>query len=409
MKKFSNPKIWLVTELFYPEEDATAYIFTKIANYLTKEFDVGVICGPSFYNGPHKERPDGIFLHPNITVYRKNIINLDKNNFFKRTIRFLLLSFQLSFTLIKKLSKGDTVLIATNPAPLIIFIGLLKHFKTFKFHILVHDVFPENTIAAGLFKNKTNVIYKLLKLVFDMGYRQADHIIVLGKDMKELIGSKTHNRKKISIIPNWADVQKIKPISRSDTLIQKLGLTDKIVLQYAGNIGRVQGLKEVIDAVHLSQNTNLHLLIFGSGAYASKLVQYVKKENIQNVSFHGNYSRKEQLQILNTCDIAIVSLSKGMYGLGVPSKTYNILAAGKPILFLGEPCSEIYDLVINEEVGWSIDISAKKELIDFFTNLKLADIDVLNALGVNARKLAEEKYPESKILNEFLKSIKSIS
>ncbi len=409
IKKSHYRKIWLVTELFYPEEDSTAFVFTNIANYLTKEFDVRVICGPEFYNDTNKKIINDIKLNQNIIVYRSTSLKLDKNKLLQRIFRFIILSCKLSYTLNKKLSKGEDVLIATNPAPLIILIGFLKYFKSFKFHILVHDVFPENTISAGIFQKKTNVIYKLLKAVFDHAYRQADHIIVLGKDMKELVQNKTNNKNIISIIPNWADTKNITPLIRSNSLIKKWGLEKKIILQFAGNIGRSQGLSEVVEALYLSKNTNIHLLIFGSGAYASKLEQFVKENNIKNTSFHGNYSRMEQQQILNSCDIAIVSLSKGMYGLGVPSKTYNILAAGKPILFIGDLGSEISELVEKEEIGWSIDIRNKQQLIDFFSNLSSANFKGLSDMGAKARKLAEKTYSESKILNDLLKSIKFIS
>lgn len=408
MKESSPKKIWLITELFYPEEDATAYIFTKIANCLTTEFKVNVICGPSSYDGNKKKITNEASLNKDIIIYRSNTLKLNKNNLLQRTFRFLILSFQLSNTLRKKVSKGDIVFLATNPAPLLILVGFLKYFKAFQLHILVHDVFPENTIAAGIFNKKSNVVYKLLKTIFDYGYSQADHIIVLGKDMKELIQNKSKSKKNISIITNWADIENIVPIKRSDSLIRKWGLEEKIVLQYAGNIGRVQGLKEVLEAFYLSNNRNIHLAIFGSGAYASTIRQFVKEKNIQNISFHGNFSRQEQQKILNACDIGIVSLSKGMYGLGVPSKTYNILAAGKPVLFIGELGSEISSLVLKEEIGWAIDISLKDDLTSFFSNLSFNTMDELISKGIKARTVAENNYSESKILIDLLKSIKNI-
>lgn len=84
-----------------------------------------------------------------------------------------------------------------------------------------------------------------------------------------------------------------------------------------------------------------------------------------NVFFHGPYFRSQQNEVLSACDIALVTLQKGMYGLGVPSKTYNILASGRPILFLGPKDSEI-DLLVREEgigyCGWP-QIWNKEELV----------------------------------------------
>ena len=87
-----------------------------------------------------------------------------------------------------------------------------------------------------------------------------------------------------------------------------------------------------------------------------------------------------------------MTLEDGMYGLGVPSKTYNILASGRPVLFLGPENSEI-DLLIREKVvgycGWP----------------KKWDKEVLEEMGARARKVAVEEYSEATILNKFLNAI----
>ena len=94
---------------------------------------------------------------------------------------------------------------------------------------------------------------------------------------------------------------------------------------------------ELLKCVKDASNEELHVDFYGGGAIEEDMIEYVKKEGMQNVSFHGTYLREEQNKILNSCDLAVIALAKGMYGLGVPSKTYNILAAGKPILYMGDP------------------------------------------------------------------------
>jgi glycosyltransferase involved in cell wall biosynthesis len=404
-------KIWIVSELFHPEETAVAYIFTRIADHLSKEYDVNVICGPAFYDNEKREFSDIKELSKEVTIFRNESLNLNKNNLFQRTINIIILSFQLAHSFRKKVSKGDIVLLATNPAPLLLLIGLMKHFKHFQLHILVHDVFPENTIPAGIFKNQKSYLYKFIKIIFDKAYSQADHLIVLGRDMKDIISTKTYKYNKnipISIIPNWADTSQIIPRKRSASLLKEWGLADKIVLQYAGNIGRVQGLEVIIEAFRLSNNKDLHLLLHGTGALAPFIKDYIQTNNLSNVSLFGSYSRKDQNDILNSCDIAIVSLSSGMYGLGVPSKSYHIMSAGKPILFLGDSNSEISRLVTDAGVGWSFDINNMKTLKDFFNNLKKDNFEQYIKMGQKARLLIEEKYDEKIVLNNFQKKMESI-
>ena len=180
---------------------------------------------------------------------------------------------------------------------------------------------------------------------------------------------------KITIIENWADIDNIKPQPFPE---------GKIIIEYAGNIGRVQGLENVMDK--LPGDVEFH--IYGTGAMEEKL----KSRKQKNVFFHGPYFRSQQNAILAACDIALVTLQDGMYGLGVPSKTYNILASGRPILFLGPKNSEI-DLLVRENgigyCGWPEKWN-KEELI---------------TMGKNSRLLAETKYSERVILDKFLKAI----
>ena len=116
------------------------------------------------------------------------------------------------------------------------------------------------------------------------------------------------------------------------------------------------------------------------------------KMNHPRVFFHGPYFRSQQNEVLAACHIAIVTLQEGMYGLGVPSKTYNILASGRPVLYFGPKDSEI-DLLVREHgigfCGWP----------------DKWDIKELKMMGIKARELAEREYSERTILKKFIAAI----
>ncbi len=398
-------KIWIVTELFYPEETAVAYIFTRIADYLSKDYDVSVICGPEFYDIHKKTFIDSFIFSNHIEIYRIKSLNLNKNSLIQRTIKLISISFKLGYLMCKKIPENGLVILSTNPAPLLLLVSVIKYFRKFRLHILVHDVFPENTIPAKIFKNSKSFIFRTLKFFFDKAYSRADHLIVIGCDMKEIISKKVSPFKKqplISIVPNWSH-STITPIINDNQGRKKM-----IKLQYAGNIGRVEGLIEVVDAFRLSNGKDLILNLRGTGALTVYFQNYISKFKCNNIFFSGGYSRNEENEILADCDIGIVSLSAGMFGLGVPSKTYNLLSAGKPILYIGEPGTEISKLVLENEIGWSLDIGDQNSLIEFFGNLNCIDRDVLVEMGKKARSLAENEYNESKILRLFQSKIELI-
>lgn len=371
-------RLWIVTELFPPDETSTSYIMGEIANAMVQKYKVGVICGPEIYDRRKKLDTDNKFkLHDSIDIYRAEGTDLDKNTVWGKAISFVLMSKRLISLVKQHVRKGDKVLMVTNPAPMVPLMSRLKNKVGFELNILVHDVFPENMRPAGL----KLPMYSLVKHIFDKAYSKADQLIALGRDMAYVLGQKVNNilktgdRPRITIIENWADVDNIQPQPFPE---------GKIILEYAGNIGRVQGLDKVMD--RLPDDIEFHL--YGTGAMEETL----KARKQKNLFFHGPYLRSQQNTVLAACDIAVVTLEDGMYGLGVPSKTYNILASGRPVLFLGPENSEI-DLLVREKVvgycGWP----------------KNWDKEVLEEMGARARKVAVEEYSEATILNKFLNAI----
>lgn len=371
-----NKILWIVTELFPPDETSTSYILGQIANAMAKKYQVKIICGPEIYDKRKKLDENNHFcLDKSIEVFRANGADLDKNTTKGKALSFLLMSKRMISLVKQHVRKDDKVLMVTNPAPLVVLMSRLKKKVGFELNILVHDVFPENTKPAGL----KLPLYGMIKHVFDKAYSRADQLIALGRDMKDVLEKKvlnsSENIPKITIIENWADINGIK----SQSMPQ-----GKIVLEYAGNIGRVQGLDKVIE--QLPESVDFH--IYGTGSMEETL----KKMNHPRVFFHGPYFRSQQNEVLAACHIALVTLQDGMYGLGVPSKTYNILASGRPILFFGPKNSEI-DLLVREErigyCGWP----------------EKWDKDELVEMGERARELAIKEYSEETILNKFIKAI----
>lgn len=371
--------LWIVTELFPPDETSTSYILGEIANTMVKKYQVKVICGPEIYDKRKKLDKNNRFqLDRSIEVFRTNGADMDKNTTKGKALTFLLLSKRLYALAKAKICQDDKVLMVTNPAPLVLLMSRLKQKRGFKLNILVHDVFPENTKPAGL----KMPMYGMSKYLFDSAYAKADQLIALGRDMHQVLVKKVEKGSKgkevatkIAIIENWADIDSIKPQPMPK---------GKIMLEYAGNIGRVQGLDKIIE--QLPEDVELHL--YGTGSMENQL----KEMNHPNVYFHGSYFRSQQNDILAACHIAIVTLQEGMYGLGVPSKTYNILASGRAIIFFGPKNSEI-DMLVREEgigyCGWP----------------EKWDKEELKTMGKKARELAEREYSKEIILNKYIQAI----
>jgi glycosyltransferase involved in cell wall biosynthesis len=393
---------WVLTELFYPEETSTAYIMTQISQHIANSRNVHVICGPAAYQ-QSQISGNGKDLS-NLKITRVNTGSFDKDKLLQRTFRLLILSWKLAFTLFRKARRQDDVLLVTNPAPLLVMAAFICKWKRLRCYTIVHDVFPENLVAANLIKKKS-ISYQLLEKIFNNAYSKMSVLLVIGRDMKALFEKKLSGYKQrpdIHIVENWADIDSIIPENREENaLVRQLDINNSIIFQFAGNLGRVQGLQELFAVIREIRNPVLHFMFIGEGAMKQELKLYAGAHGMTNVSILDSFPRSRQGEFLNAADVGIVSLQEGMVGLGVPSKSYNILAAGKPILYIGDIAGEIGQMVTDNKVGWCFQLHDKQRLIDFFNQFTIADKERLLLTGIKARELAVNVYSREKMLDKY--------
>lgn len=391
-------KVWIISEYYYPIVTSTGYYMTEIAEYLAKKgFDVHIICTGSKYNETDDYELATFEQHNGVTIHRVLSGNVDKNHFIKRFFRLLNSSIRLWLKILKNVRIGDELMLVTNPAFLLLFIPWIK-MRKIHYKLLVHDIFPENLAAIGKVKS-TSLIYRLLKKLFDIAYSQADVCISIGRDMSLVIQSKINNKRKAILIPNWSDDKDVFPIDKRKTKsYRELVNSGKFIFQFAGNLGHAQGLDNILHAISFVDNSNIHFVFIGGGAKYNTIEMFSSDK--ENVSLFGFQSRSMQNDFLNACDVAIVTLSDGMYGLGVPSKSYNIMAAGKPILYIGDENSEIALCIKEYSLGWIVkpnDSHALKSVIE----LIYRDKEILSSIGNKARVVAETIFSKEQILQQY--------
>jgi glycosyltransferase involved in cell wall biosynthesis len=273
--------------------------------------------------------------------------------------------------------------------------------------LLIHDNYPEILIAVG--KTKENSFFvKALDFFNRWLYKYAAKIIVVGRDMQKLVEKKTTGLDiPIEYIPNWAELEQLEPQPKeTNKLLKALDLEEKFVFLYAGNMGHPNDLESIVDcAERLKTDNRFHFIFLGAGAKRKWLEREVKEKELANISLLDPKPRSEQNDFLNACDVAIVSLIKKMRGVSMPSRTYNILAVGKPILALAEPDSEVAKVIDEDKVGWTVSPNAPEELLQ--TIFKIYDEnEKLEELGKNARRAALEKYSLPTAVSNYKDSLK---
>ncbi len=337
-------KIFIVTEYIGLNHNSTAFYWAKIALHLSKHFDVTVIC-------PENEYTKNFFETNQLNVAFVKDMRFNKNKLPSRVFGQLNYAWSFNLKLLKLVSKSDVVFTGTNPILGVLFTALLNKVKSFNWIMLCHDIFPNNLIPSGLLKS--GVKYRLLEKVFSFVYRTPNHVTTIGRDMMEMLLDKGVRRSKVSVIPNWADHTEISIIPKHEnSIIKELGWQNNLVFSFFGNIGRLQGIPNLLAALELVKSESVKFLFIGGGAEQKLVENYVNSKGKHNCFYFGELPLLENDIGLNCCDVAMVTLGEGMYGLGVPSKAYFSMAANKPILLVADVGSELELLLQEYDIGW---------------------------------------------------------
>lgn len=394
-------RIWLISEYYYPVVVTTGYYVTEIAEYLAKKGkDVGVICTNNTYYESDTISSVEHEFHNGVEIFRALDKKITKNNLVKRALRLFLSSISLYKLAKKHIKEGDEVIVLTNPAFMMLFMPKVRRLTGCRYHILVHDIFPENLVSIGKFSNQS-LVFKCLKKKFDKAYAAADSCISIGCDMTEVIKAKTNNSKPITKITNWADIDDVYLKNKKETRLYaeyKEELKDNVVFMFAGNLGNAQGLDNYLEAIKLTSNSNTRFLFVGAGAKSEDIKNFSKIND--KVVFAGFRNRSEQNDFLNACDIGVVTLADGMFGLGVPSKSYNLMATGKPILYIGESDSEIAYCINKYNIGWVVEPNNPQALKIIIDTIVEHPEDIPQK-SINARNVANEVFAKPVVLEQY--------
>ncbi|MEF2154759.1 glycosyltransferase family 4 protein [Luteimonas sp. FXH3W] len=307
--------------------------------------------------------------------------------------------------LMLSVGKHDVVVSGTNPALLIPVIALLQKLRRFKWLLVVYDVFPENLGSAGL-SRMPKTAGRLLKLVFDWAYRSATRVIVIGRDMEALVKQKGVSPGALVVRPNWAapsdsrcgddNANPARSISRNDQTVN---------FQFFGNMGRVQGIETLLAAIDLVRAPNASFEFIGAGAMAHLVKERAARAEVHPITYLGPRPMSESSSILSSCDVSIVSLADGMYGLGVPSKAYFALAENKPLLVIAHPDSEIALMVKEHNIGW---VCSPGDLQDIATTIDKICAGGLDDLEGGPLDVLNRHYSPEVALSSYVETINAL-
>jgi colanic acid biosynthesis glycosyl transferase WcaI len=398
----SKETVWVASELYYPEEQATGVFMTGIAEGMAAQgLNVKALAAQ-----PNAGRVASHEVLNGVEVFRSWSTSFSKDFVPGRIINVLTTSFSMMFSALWRIRKNDIVLVVTNPPTLPYMIMLVCKIKRAKCIVRVDDVFPNNMHACNYYSN-TSLIYKVCDWLTGWLYKNVDALVVIGRCQEVLVQTKTEKIKDIRVITNWADIDDIGPDSEAGkAFLKEYGLEDKLVIQWAGNMGFPHDVETILAGIEkLAVHEEVHFLIIGSGARREWMEENVAAKGLKNVTFLGLLPRNQQPAFLNGCDIGLSSLVDGYWGIAVPSRSYNILCAGKPILTVAQADGEISRMITDKNVGWVVPPGDSDRLVEVVTDV-LENRSQLAEMGERGRQLVESEYSAAYIIDCYANLVK---
>lgn len=370
-------RIIFINQFFWPDSAATSQYLTDLTRFLAAQgHEVEVLCGDSSY-----ARVDTSEKEPPTVVHRISCSP------FASRLPARLCSYASFFLgalwMGLRVPAADVVVTMTTPPMLAVIGAVLKKMRGVKHFIWEMDLFPEALVDVGLVKQNFWMV-RLLGYIADWSRLQSDGVIVLGDCMRRRLVERGIPESQIHVAENWADGSQIFPLP--------LHQRGPLNVLYSGNLGRPHDIETIMYAMErLKGEPQFHFQFVGDGARRKELSDFCRRNGIANISFAPYCRRDEMSANLASADIGLVTQREACLGTVVPSKVYALLAAGRPILYIGPRDSTPAAIIRRFGCGWQVDCGDGQAVLQLLKDLE-ANRDEVAAAGARARNAFLGRY-----------------
>lgn len=354
LKELQSIRILLLNQAFWPDVVATAQHADDLARYLVRHGDdVSVVASRSIYGEsssslPKRDDREGI------EIYRVGVQLFGKRGITPRVFDFTLFYLAAAVRCII-LPRHDVVICFTTP-PFIALVGvLLKWIKGTRIVYWTMDLYPDVAVAAGLMR-RGSLTWRILQWIDRICLRNSDRVVALGQCMKEVVVDKGANPQSVRTICVWSGAETFVQRARLENPLRKAwDIGDRFTILYVGNFGIGHDMGAIAGAVeNLKDNDEIRWLFIGEGKAKPILEERIRMCGAKNVTLAGYQTREQLADVLDVGDAHLVSLLPGWEGLILPSKFFSVLAAGKPVLWIGPTTSECGTILRANRCGFEV-------------------------------------------------------
>ena len=386
-------KIIIANRFYFPDESATSRMVTSLARSLVRQgARVHIVASDAHHDSPRREPAEAV--QDGVAVHRVRSTALGRHRIWRRALDYLTFHFGAARRVRRLAEPGDIVIVCTDPPLLSVSVlAALWHRDAVMVNWL-HDLFPEAAIQLGVVRG--GVAARSLVRLRNLSVRAARTSVAPMPRMAGFLVESGIPADRLEVIRHWSDGREIHPVApEANALRLDWHLAGKFVVGYSGNFGRVHEFGTILDAAErLRGAPGIVFLFVGSGHRRDWFEGEVRRRGLSNVMMKPLQPRARLAESLGAADVHLISLLPALEMCSVPSKLYGVLAAGRPVLFVGDRDGEVASVVRDGGCGTSVAVGDAAALAERI--LAMADDEAgRRRMGEAARRLFETEYAEA--------------
>lgn len=333
---------------------SSGYLLTDILNVYANEYDEVVqICGTIKEN---ERKLDERIRIDWICAY-------DRSSALKRILTWIKGTWQI-YRKLKRDYRDYEIVYVTNPPMAYLCSLRLKN----PFSVIVFDTYPDALSNIGI--RKGNPLFNMWAGWNRKLFLKAKNVFTLSEGMADRLGNYM-DRSKITVVPCWSANSTFAPIPKEENpFVKEHGLKGKFMVMYSGNMGVTHNVQLLVEcAKRLREDVRIHFMLIGGGTKKMELEAKVKSEGLANCTFMDWLPAEQLPYSLAAADLGVVSLTDETALVSVPSKTFNLLAVGCPLMCIVPQRSEIARMVDKYENGKCFEVNEVDRMVDYIRQL----------------------------------------
>lgn len=397
---------------YAPEKTAIGPFTSCLCEYLAdRGHEVTVVT--AFPHYPewriHGEYRGKVFLRERINgiaVYRSYVYVPSKPNTLQR------IAYDSSFSLSTFVTgllvwEVDVIVCISPPLQLGLMAYILGKLKGVPFLFHIKDLLPDAAVNVGMLKNRrlVGLAHRLEKFI----YETAAAIGVISPGFAENLYSKGVPKSKVYYLPDWIDIDFIKPLGRNNIFRKQNNLPESdFLVMYAGNIGKKQALETVLDAASILRRQNdVVFFIVGEGTRKATLVKKAEEMNLSNLCFLPLQPKEMLPYMLSAADVLVLTQQAGITDICLPSKLLSNMASAIPIVAGVNKRSETARAIRDAEAGLVVPPENPQALAEAIVRLR-GSAELREQFGSNGRAFVAKHFEKSKVLKKFERLLQTI-